>query len=355
MTSGPHLATLPRHPFVGLADDALAHLLVGDAFFLGATGRKRQIDGEDLAHRLVERRRRPTARDRHWPACAWRPAPRSRRGACRRPFRPRRRRASARGAARRSTLRWSFITSSYLSRFLRISKLRASTFCCAFSSALLIHGWTIASPSLRPSRCSMPSSVSAPKMRIRSSSSDRKNFEWPGSPWRPERPRSWLSMRRLSWRSVPSTKRPPAASAFSLQPRHLLRIVVGAADFLARGPSVDVGELLADAHVDIAAELNVGAAAGHVGGDGDGAGHAGLGDDQGFLLVVAGVQDGEYLGLGGAVVAGIERGKGVGVGEVVRFPAGLAQHVGELLGFLDRRRCRPAPAGRAACSPRSAR
>ena len=27
----------------------------------------------------------------------------------------------------------------------------------------------------------------------------------PGSPWRPERPRSWLSMRRASWRSVPIT------------------------------------------------------------------------------------------------------------------------------------------------------
>jgi hypothetical protein len=26
-----------------------------------------------------------------------------------------------------------------------------------------------------------------------------------GSPWRPERPRSWLSMRRLSCRSVPIT------------------------------------------------------------------------------------------------------------------------------------------------------
>ena len=32
-----------------------------------------------------------------------------------------------------------------------MSKLRASTFCCAFSSALLIQGWTIASSSLRPS------------------------------------------------------------------------------------------------------------------------------------------------------------------------------------------------------------
>ena len=36
-----------------------------------------------------------------------------------------------------------------------MSKLRASTFCCAFSSALLIQGWTMASPSLRPSFCSM--------------------------------------------------------------------------------------------------------------------------------------------------------------------------------------------------------
>jgi hypothetical protein len=45
-----------------------------------------------------------------------------------------------------------------------------------------------------------------------------------------------------------------------------------------------------DAHLDIAAELDVGAAAGHVGGDGDGARLAGLGDDLGFLLVLAGVQ-----------------------------------------------------------------
>ena len=42
--------------------------------------------------------------------------------------------------------------------------------------------------------------------------------------------------------------------------------------------------------VGIAAELDVGAAAGHVGGDGDGAGHAGLGNDVRLLLVVAGVQ-----------------------------------------------------------------
>ena len=34
-----------------------------------------------------------------------------------------------------------------------MSKLRASTFCCAFSSALLIQGWMIASFSFRPSFC----------------------------------------------------------------------------------------------------------------------------------------------------------------------------------------------------------
>ncbi len=121
-----------------------------------------------------------------------------------------------------------------------------------------------------------------------------------------------------------------------LQPRHLRADLVGARVLVALGPVLDVGDFLADAHVGIAAELDVGAAAGHVGGDGDGAGNAGLRDDIGFLLVVAGIEDGEDLGLGGALVAGIERGKGVGIGEVVRLPAGLAQHVGELLGFLDR-------------------
>ena len=74
--------------------------------------------------------------------------------------------------------------------------------------------------------------------------------------------------------------------------------------FVALARILDSGLLLADAHVDIAAELNVGAAAGHVGGDGDRAGHAGLGDDEGFLLVIAGVQDGEHFRLGGTLVAG---------------------------------------------------
>ena len=54
-------------------------------------------------------------------------------------------------------------------------------------------------------------------------------------------------------------------------------------------------EFVLDAHLGVAAELDVGAAAGHVGGDGDRAGHAGLRDDEGFLLVEAGVEHGEVL------------------------------------------------------------
>ena len=50
-----------------------------------------------------------------------------------------------------TTLRWSFMTLSYFRMFLRMSKLRASTFACARSMALLIQGWTMASSSFRPS------------------------------------------------------------------------------------------------------------------------------------------------------------------------------------------------------------
>src|SRR5215831_7864438 len=64
-----------------------------------------------------------------------------------------------------------------------------------------------------------------------------------------------------------------------LQARDLLADRVGAPLALAR--VLDPGELLADAHVGVAAELNVGATAGHVGGDRDGAGNAGLRHDIG--------------------------------------------------------------------------
>ena len=67
--------------------------------------------------------------------------------------------------------------------------------------------------------------------------------------------------------------------------RRLLRVAI-----LRRRVRID---LLLDAHLDVAAELDVGAAAGHVGGDGDRARDAGLGDDEGLLLVEARVEDRE--------------------------------------------------------------
>ncbi len=84
-----------------------------------------------------------------------------------------------------------------------------------------------------------------------------------------------------------------------------------------------------DAHFGIAAQLDVGAAARHVGGDGDRAGHAGLGDDEGFLLVIARVQH-------------------------VMLDLALLQQVGKLLRTSRSRWCPPAPAGRARGIPGSA-
>src|SRR6516225_4631799 len=119
---------------------------------------------------------------------------------------------------------------------------------------------------------------------------------------------------------------------------HLFTDVDGARVLLARPRIFDASDLLTDAHVGISAELDIGAAAGHVGGDGDGARNAGLRDDICFLFVVAGIQDGKDLGLGSTLVAGIKRYERVWIGEVVLLPALLAQHLGQLLRLLDRRR-----------------
>ena len=52
--------------------------------------------------------------------------------------------------------------------------------------------------------------ISEPNLKINSSSQHTKNLEYPGSPWRPERPLNWLSIRLASWRSVPITHNPAA-------------------------------------------------------------------------------------------------------------------------------------------------
>ena len=125
-------------------------------------------------------------------------------------------------------------------------------------------------------------------MRIRSSSSDRKNLDRPGSPWRPERPRSWLSIRREL--VALGAEHVEAAGGDHLL---LLRLDLALDLGGALGPLrlvLDLGELLQLPHLGVAAELDVGAAAGHVGRDRHPAEPAGLGDDERLLLMVARVQ-----------------------------------------------------------------
>ena len=102
------------------------------------------------------------------------------------------------------TLRCLSRTSSYLRTSLRISAFLPSTVFCARSIALVTIFASIgtSSGSVRlMTHCIAPVANS----RISSSSSDKKKRLSPRSPCLPERPRSWLSMRRLSWRSLPST------------------------------------------------------------------------------------------------------------------------------------------------------
>src|SRR4029079_2589824 len=123
-----------------------------------------------------------------------------------------------------------------------------------------------------------------------------------------------------------------------LQPRDLLADVVGARALLALARVGNIRNFLAYPHVGIATELNVGAAAGHIGRNGNGARYARLRDDIGLLLVVASVKDRKHLGFGGAVVAGIKRRERVGIGEIMLLPSRLTQHFGELFRLLDRGR-----------------
>src|SRR3974377_1398902 len=101
---------------------------------------------------------------------------------------------------------------------------------------------------------------------------------------------------------------------------HLFTDVDGTRVLLAPPRILHVSDLLANAHFGISAELDIGAAASHVGGDRDGAGNAGLRDDICFLFVVAGIQDGKDLGLGSTLVAGIKRCERVWIGAVVLLP-----------------------------------
>ncbi len=98
----------------------------------------------------------------------------------------------------------------------------------------------------------------------------------------------------------------------------------------------DAGGLVLDPHFERTAELDVGAAAGHVGRDRDRAGHAGFGHDIGFLLVEARVQHREQLCRLAGARRGVQLLHGVFVAEIDLLVAVLLQIVGEHLGLFDR-------------------
>ena len=120
-----------------------------------------------------------------------------------------------------------------------MSKLWPSTLVCALSIDLEMIPCSIGVSSSMPSRPIMPADpVGAEAAHELVVEGDDRSAIEPGSPWRPERPRSWLSIRRASCRSVPMMCRPPGFG-------------------------------------DAGAEHDVGAAPGHVGGDRDRAGLTG--------------------------------------------------------------------------------
>ena len=107
---------------------------------------------------------------------------------------------------------------------------------------------------------------------------------------------------------------------------------------VALGAFRQVGAFLVHAHLDIAAELNVGAAAGHIGRDRDRARHARFGDDIGFLFVEARVEHGEEFRRLARARGGIKLCQRLRLGEV-DLPIALRDEIiGELFGFFDRGR-----------------
>ena len=152
----------------------------------------------------------------------------------------------------------------------------------------------MASPSFRPSVCSMPS------MRSRAEDAHQVVFE------RQEEARAAgiaLAARAAAQLVVDAAalvalgadhveaagfERPGASSSATsaaISVRFLAICSGGALPFSCSSSPSSLEQ-----HVEVAAELNVGATARHVGGDGHRAWHAGLGDDMRLLLVIAGVQ-----------------------------------------------------------------
>ena len=130
--------------------------------------------------------------------------------------------------------------------------------------------------------------------------------------------------------------------ADNIQATGLARLILEArhfgADFSFAGSAgfpFKPGTFMRHPHFDIAAKLDVGATPGHVGCHRNRAGNASFGDDESFLLVETGIQNGKHFG--GLAIAGplIEFGKRVGSGKIDLSIALFYQKRCKFLGFLN--------------------
>ena len=137
-----------------------------------------------------------------------------------------------------------------------------------------------------------PAIDAPPKRRISSSSSETKKRDEPGSPWRPARPRSWLSMRRASWRSVPSTCSPPSSRTRRASRSHCSLAARQACSRCSSVASWLDALLLQESSTSPSGlpPSKMSTPRRHVGGDGDRAGPPRLRDDPRLTLVLLGVQ-----------------------------------------------------------------
>merc|ERR1719311_1364443 len=108
--------------------------------------------------------------------------------------------------------RWPSWTSSNFRTLVRCSALKSSTLRWIFERASVTVFASTGKSSPTRNVFIISAILSPPKLTNIGSLTDTKNRDAPASPWRPDLPLNWSSTRTLSWRSVPTTYRPPNAS-----------------------------------------------------------------------------------------------------------------------------------------------